>query len=182
VNLFLENPRYTKMSPEEILGKFASGRKMAKEARYVDDIANEPLPHYEPQPIALKVTTNKEALLDRVAQIEVVDLNEEEMMLVIRCFKTRVKGHKDYPNKSKSRGKRTCFKCSKSGHLFSQCPDNENDQDQDKKGKKDKKFYKKKKGEVHVDKEWDSDCSSFDFDDKGLIASAFNKSSLFPNK
>jgi hypothetical protein len=31
VNLIHENPRYTKMSPEEILGKFVSGRMMAKE-------------------------------------------------------------------------------------------------------------------------------------------------------
>jgi hypothetical protein len=29
---------------------------------------------------------------------------------------------------------------------------------------------------------WDLDCSSSDFDDEGLAASAFNKSSLFPNE
>jgi hypothetical protein len=48
VNLIRENPRYTKMTPKEILGKFVSGRMMVKEARYVDDIANGPLPLYEP--------------------------------------------------------------------------------------------------------------------------------------
>jgi hypothetical protein len=48
VNLIYENPRYTKMSPEKILGKFVSERMMVKEARYVDDIANEPLHLYEP--------------------------------------------------------------------------------------------------------------------------------------
>jgi hypothetical protein len=37
VNLIRENPRYTKMTPEGILGKFVSGRMMVKEARYVDD-------------------------------------------------------------------------------------------------------------------------------------------------
>jgi hypothetical protein len=183
VNLIRENPRYTKMSPEEILGKFVSGRMMAKEARYIDDIANGPLPHYEPQPVALKATASKEALPDKVAQIEAVGLNEEEMALVIKRFKTALKGRKDYSNKSKSRGKRTCFKCGKSGHFIAQCPDNENDQDQEKKGKKEKKkFYKKKKGEAHLGKEWDSDCSSSDSDDEGLAASAFNKSSLFPNE
>jgi predicted transcriptional regulator len=35
---------------------------------------------------------------------------------------------------------------------------------------------------VHLGKEWDSDCSSSDSEDEGLAASAFNKSSLFPNK
>jgi hypothetical protein len=42
VNLIRENPRYTKMTPEEILRKFVSGRMMVKEAKYVDDIANAP--------------------------------------------------------------------------------------------------------------------------------------------
>jgi hypothetical protein len=56
------------MSPEEILGKFVSGRMMAKEARCVDDIANGPLPqHYKLQHVALKETTNKEPLPDKVA-------------------------------------------------------------------------------------------------------------------
>jgi hypothetical protein len=59
--------------------------------------------------------------------------------------------------------------------------DNVNDQDQDKKGNKEK-FYKKKKVEAHIGKEWDSDCSSSDSEDEGLDASAFNKSSLFPNE
>jgi hypothetical protein len=43
VNLILENPRYTKMTPG-VLRKFVSGRMMVKEARYVDDALNEPLP------------------------------------------------------------------------------------------------------------------------------------------
>ena len=45
-----------------------------------------------------------------------------------------------------------------------------------------KKNYRKAKGEAHVGKEWDSDCSSSDSDDEGLAASAFNKSLLFPNE
>jgi hypothetical protein len=44
-----------------------------------------------------------------------------------------------------------------------------------------RKNYRKAKGEAHLGKEWDSDCSS-DSDDEGLAASAFNKSSLFPNE
>jgi hypothetical protein len=63
------------MSSEEILGKFVSGRMMVKEARYVDGIANGPLPHYEPQLVAPKATANKESLPDKVAQVEAVGLN-----------------------------------------------------------------------------------------------------------
>jgi hypothetical protein len=67
VNLIHENPRYTKMTPVEILGKFVSGRMMVKEARYVDDSLNGPMPVYEPQPVALKATSSREALPSKVA-------------------------------------------------------------------------------------------------------------------
>jgi hypothetical protein len=86
-------------------------------------------------------------------------------------------------NKNKSKGKRSCFKCGKSGYFIAQCPDNENDQGHEKKWKKKKKKnYRKAKGEAHIGKEWDSYCSSSDSDDEGLATSAFDKSSLFPNK
>jgi hypothetical protein len=183
VNLIRENPRYTKMTPEEILGKFVSGHMMVKEARYVDDALNGPLPVYEPHLVALKATRSREALPSKVAQVEAVGLNEDEMALIIKCFKTALKGRKEYPNKNKTRGKRSCFKYGKTGHFIAQCPDNDNDQGQEKYGKKEKKKnYKKAKGEAHLGKEWDSDCSSSDSDDEGLAASAFDKSSLFPNE
>jgi hypothetical protein len=38
------------------------------------------------------------------------------------------------------------------------------------------------KGEAHISKEWDSDCSSSNSDNEGLATSAFDKSSLFPNE
>jgi hypothetical protein len=80
-------------------------------------------------------------------------------------------------------GKRSCFKCGKSGHFIAQCPDNENDQGQEKKWKKEKKKnYRKAKSEAHIGKEWDSDYSSSNSEDEGLAASAFDKSSLFPNE
>jgi hypothetical protein len=115
--------------------------------------------------------------------VEAVGLNEEEMTLVIKRFKTAFKGRKEYPNRNKSKGKRSCFKCGKSGHFIAQCPDNDNDQGQEKKGKKErKKNCRKAKGKAHNGKEWDSDCSSSDSNNEGLGASAFDKSSLFPNE
>jgi hypothetical protein len=113
-----ENPRYTKMTPEEILGKFVSGHMMVKEARYMDDAANGPLPLYEPQSVALKATSSKKVLPSKVAQVEAAGLNEDEMALIIKRFKTALKGRKEYSNKSKSKGKRSCFKCDKSSHFI----------------------------------------------------------------
>jgi ribosomal protein S14 len=183
INLIRENPRYTKMTPDKILRKFLGGHMMVKEARFVDDLANVMFLVYEPQPVALKATNSKEALPSKVAQEEAAGLNEDEMALVIKRFKTALKERKEYPNKNKSKGKRSCFKCGKSSHFIAQCPDNDNDQAQEKKGKKErKKNYRKAKGEAHIGKEWDSNCSSSDSDNEGLAASVFNKSSLFPNK
>ena len=179
VNNIRENPRYTMMTPEEVLGKFVSGRMMIKEARYVDDALNGPI--NEPQPLALKATRSKEMLPSKVAQIEAAGLNDEEMALIIKRFKTALKGRKGQPSKTKTKGKRSCFKCGKLGHFIANCPDNDSDQDQGNKREK-KKNYKKAKGEAHLGKEWDSDCSSSDSDNEGLAATAFNKSSLFPNE
>jgi hypothetical protein len=149
----------------------------------VDDALNGPLPIYEPQPVAIKATSSKEALPTKAAQVEAIGLNEDEMALIIKLFKTALKGRKEYPNKNKTRGKRSCFKCGKTAHFIAQCPDNDNDQEQEKYGKREKKkVYKKAKGEAHLGKEWDSYCSTSDSDDEGLAASAFNKSSLFPNE
>jgi hypothetical protein len=168
------------MTPLEILGKFVSGRMMIKEARYVDDALNGPI--QEPQTITLKATRSKEALPSKVAQIEVAGLNDEEMALIIKRFKTTLRGRKEHPNKTKTKGKRSCFKCGKIGHFIANCLDNDSDQEK-KSGKwEKKKNYKKAKGEAHIGKEWDSDCSTSDSDNEGLAATAFNKSSLFPNE
>jgi hypothetical protein len=183
VNSICENPRYTKMTLEEILGKFVSGRMMIKEARYIDEALNGPMPIYEPQTFALKATSSREVLPSKVAQVEATGLNEDEMALIIKRFKTALKGRKEHPSKSKTKGKRSCFKCGKTGHFIANCPGNDSDQGQEKSGKREKKkSYKKVKGKAHLGKEWDLDCSSSNFDDEGLAASAFNKSSLFPNE
>jgi hypothetical protein len=104
VNLIRENPRYSKMTPEEILRKFVSGCMMVKEARYVDDALNGPMSIYEPQTVALKATSNnREALPSKVAQVEAVGLNEDEMALIIKRFKTALKDARSIPTRAKQR-------------------------------------------------------------------------------
>jgi hypothetical protein len=73
----------------------------------------------------------------------------------------------------------------KSGHFIAKCPySSESDRDEDKKGKKieEKKYYKKKGGEVHMGREWDSDVSSTDpSSDEDAANITVNKELLFPN-
>lgn len=116
-----------------------------------------------------------------MAQVEAAGLNDEEMALIIKRFKTALKGRKEHLKKNKTKGKHSCFKCGKIGHFIAYCPKNDSDQEQENKREK-KKTYKKAKGEAHLGKEWDSDCSSSDSDNEGLAATTFNKSALFPNE
>jgi hypothetical protein len=77
-----------------------------------------------------------------------------------------------------------CYKCGKPGHFIAKCPiSSGSDRDNDKKGKrKEKKKYNKKKGgDAHVCREWDSDESSTDSSDEDAANIAINKGLLFPN-
>jgi hypothetical protein len=105
VNLIRENPRYTKMTPEEILGKFVSGRMMVKETRYVDDATNEPLPLYELQPAALKATSSKEALPSKVAQVEVVRAQRGRNGAYNQALHDRFKGTQGISQQKEVQGK-----------------------------------------------------------------------------
>jgi hypothetical protein len=79
------------------LRKFQDLNFLDATARYVDDALNGPLPVHEPQTVALKATNSRETLPSKVAQEEVAGLNEDEMALIIKRFKTALKGRKEYP-------------------------------------------------------------------------------------
>jgi hypothetical protein len=103
VNLIRENPRYTKMTPKEILRKFVSGRMMVKEARYVDDALNGPLPVYEPQPVALKATSSKDALPSKVAQWRLSASTKMRWCLSSSASRPHLKDARSTPTRTKQR-------------------------------------------------------------------------------
>jgi hypothetical protein len=79
-----------------------------------------------------------------------------------------------------------CYRCGKSGHFIAKCPyTSDSDRDEYKKGKKKMektKHYKKKGGEAHMGREWDSDESSTDSSsDEDAANIAINKGLLIPN-
>jgi hypothetical protein len=108
---------------------------MIKEARYVDEALNGPMPIHEPQTVALKATSSREGLPSKVAQVEAARLNEDEMALIIKRFKTALKGRKEHPNKSKTKGKHSCFKCGKIGQFIANCPDNDSARNKERMGR-----------------------------------------------
>jgi hypothetical protein len=78
-----------------------------------------------------------------------------------------------------------CYKCGKPGHFIAKCPlSSDSDRGDNKKGKRreNKRYYKKKGGDAHVCREWDSDESSSDSSsDEDTANIAVTKGLLFLN-
>jgi hypothetical protein len=184
VQLIHEDPRYKIMSPEEVIGKFVSFELMIKDFKHIVNLEQGTTSTPEVQLVAFKATKEKkEKSTPSSLPIDASKLDNEEMVLIIKSFRQilKQKRGKDY----KSRSKRVCYRCGKSGHFITKCPiSSESDRDEDKKGKKKKKkkYYKKKGGDAHICREWDSDenstNSSFDEDTANIT---IIKGLLFPN-
>jgi hypothetical protein len=184
VQLIRGNPRYKLMSPEEVIGKLVSFELMIKDSKHIVNLEQGATSTPEVQPAAFKATEEKkeESTPSRLP-IDASKLDNEEMTLIIKCFRQILKQRrgKNY----KPRSKRVCYRCGKSDHFIANCPiSSESDRDEDKKGKKKekKRYYKKKGGDAHMCREWDSDESSTDSSsDEDVANIAINKGLLFPN-
>jgi hypothetical protein len=182
VQLIRGNPRYTLMTPEEVIGNFVSFELMIKGSKKINELDGPSMP--EAQPVAFKATEEKKEESTSSRQpIDTSKLDNEEMALVIKSFRQILKQRrgKDY----KSRSKKLCYKCGKPGHFIAKCPiSSDSDRGDDKKGrrKEKKRYYKKKGGDAHVCREWDSDESSSDSSsDEDAANLAITKGLLFPN-
>jgi hypothetical protein len=182
VQLIRGDPRYKLMSFEEVIGKFVSFELMIKGSKQIVEQGGASTP--EVQPVAFKATEEKkeESTSSRLP-IDASKLNNEEMALIIKCFRQILKQRrgKDY----KPHSKKVCYKCGKPVHFIAKCPiSSDSDRDNDKRGKKKKKkrYYKKKGGDAHVCREWDSNESTTDSSsDEDAANIAINKGLLFPN-
>src|SRR5688572_9076963 len=182
VQLIRSDLRYTKMTPEEVIGNFVSFECMIEGSRKINEL-DDPSTS-EAQPVAFKATEDKkEESTPSRTPIDASKLDNEEMALVIKSFRQILKQRrgKDY----KPRSKKVCYKCGKPGHFIAKCPiSSDSDRGDDKKGrrKEQKRYYKKKRGDAHVCHEWDSDESSSDSsDDEDAANVAVTKGLLFPN-
>jgi hypothetical protein len=175
------------MSPKDVISKFVSFELMVKDSKYIVNFEQSATSTPEVQPIAFKATeeTKEEPTPTKRLPIDASNLDNDEMALIIKSFHQILKQRKG--KEYKPRSKRVCYWCGKSGHYIAKCPyASDSDRDDDKKGKKkmEKKTYynKKKAGEAHIGKEWDSDESSTDSSsDEDAANIAINKGLLFPN-
>jgi hypothetical protein len=181
-SMIREQPGFKKMTPEEVLGKIINHEMLENEAKYVKSIQN--AISSNPPNVALKA--NKKDKGKRVVQEsssseeesedESSSLDEDEMALLMKNFNKLMrsrnfKGYKKGGEKPKSKKKRNCYNCGKSGHFMANCP-YEAKEDKEKKDKKkekketkynnkDKK-YLKKKHHAQLGKEWDSNDDTSD--------------------
>jgi hypothetical protein len=165
-----------------VIGKFVSFELMIKGSKKIIEQDGPSTP--EAQPVAFKVMEEKKEESTSSRQpTDASKLDNEEMALIIKSFRQILKQMrgKDY----KSRSKKVCYKCGKPGHFIAKCPlSSDSDRDNDKKGKRreKKRYHKKRGGDVHVCREWDSDESSNDSSsDEDAANIAVTKGLLFPN-
>jgi hypothetical protein len=181
VQLIRGDPRYTLMSPEEVIGKFVSFELMIKGSKKIIEQGASSTPDVQP---TFKATEEKkeDSTPSRVP-IDAPKLDNEEMALIIKSFHQILKQRtgKDY----KPRSKKVCYKCGKPGHFIEKCPlSSDSDRGDDKKGKRreKKRYYKKKGGDAHVCREWNSNESSTNSSsDEDAANIAVTKGLLFPN-
>jgi hypothetical protein len=91
VQLIRGDPRYTLMSPEEVIGKFVSFELMIKGSKKIIEQDGPSTP--EAQPVAFKATEEKkeESTSSRLP-IDASKLDNEEMALIIKSAKSSSKG------------------------------------------------------------------------------------------
>jgi hypothetical protein len=184
VQLIRGDPRYKQMSLEEVIGKFVSFELMIKDSKHIVNLEQGANYTPEVQPVAFKATEEeKKEFTSSRLPIDASKLGNEEMALIIKSFRQILKQRrgKDY----KSRSKKVCYRCGKSGHFIAKCPiSSGSDRDDEKKGKKKekKRYYKKKGGDAHICREWDSKESSADSSsDEDASNIVVNKGLLFSN-
>jgi hypothetical protein len=170
VQLIRGNPRYTLMTPEEVIGNFVSFELMIKGSKKIIELDGPSTT--EAQPVAFKATEEKKEESTSSRQpIDASKLDNEEMALIIKSFRQILKQMrgKDY----KPRSKKVCYKCGKPGHFIAKCP----------LSSEKKRYYKKKGGDAHVCREWDSDESSSDSSsDEDAANIVVTKCLLFPQR
>jgi hypothetical protein len=115
VQLIRGNPRYTLMTPEEVIGNFVSFELMIKGSKKIVELDGPSTS--EAQPVAFKaIEEKKEESTSSRTPIDASKLDNKEMALIIKSFCQILKKRrgKDY----KPRSNKVCYKCGKPGHFI----------------------------------------------------------------
>jgi hypothetical protein len=87
VQLIRGDPRYKQMSPEEVIGKFASFELMIKDSKHIVNLEQGAISTPEVQPVAFKaMEEKKDKSTPSRLPIDASMLDNEEMALIIKSF------------------------------------------------------------------------------------------------
>jgi hypothetical protein len=89
VQLIRGNPRYTLMSPEEVIGNFVSFELMIKGSKKINELDGPSTS--EAQPVTFKATKEKKESTSSRTPIDASKLDNEEMELIIKSFRQILK-------------------------------------------------------------------------------------------
>jgi hypothetical protein len=106
VQLIRGDPRYTLMSPEEVIGKFVSFELMIKGSKKIIEHDGPSTP--EAQPVAFKAIEEKEESTSSRLPIDASKLDNKEMALIIKSFRQILKQRRG--KDCKPRSKKVCYK------------------------------------------------------------------------
>jgi hypothetical protein len=84
VQLIRGNPRYTQMTPKEVIGNFVSFELMIKGSKKINELDGPSTS--EAQPVAFKAIEEKEESTSSRQPIDASKLDNEEMTLIIKSF------------------------------------------------------------------------------------------------
>jgi hypothetical protein len=172
VALVHQDSTYKKMTSDDVLGKIINYEMYIKEANHIKNFYKD-VSTSKKQDIALKASNKskkKKIMIESLSEEDdddddLKEYDEEDMTLFIKKFNKFISKRRPFKRdrKEKSRSKRVCYNCDKSG--FAQCPyerkEEDNDKKFDKSYKKDKKFIKKKPyRQAHIGQEWNSSDES----------------------
>jgi hypothetical protein len=200
VALIWQDPTYKRMTSNDVLGRIINHEMHIEEANHIKNLYKG-VSTSKKQDITLKASNKrkkKKIIIESPSEEEEEEeddsdkkeYDEEEMTLFIKKFNKFISKRRPFKGdkKEKSRSKRVCYNCGKSGHFIAQCPYERKEEDNNKKKKpdkgymKDKKFTKKKPNrQAHVGQEWNSSNKSSKSERDSHQGQSFIKQSLFPN-
>jgi hypothetical protein len=155
VSIIRGDPNLRRMTPEDVLATIIKHELLLEEAKYVKNLSKG-IMSTKKDNIALKASKKskkKQILVESSSEEEQEDedeeneYDEEEVTLFIKKFNKYMSNRRSFKRgkKERTRSKRVCYNCGKSGYFIAQYPYERREEDDDKKKKMEKSYMKNNK-------------------------------------
>jgi hypothetical protein len=144
VALIRQDPTYKRMTSDDVLRRIINHEMYIEEANHIKNLYKD-VSTSKKQDIALKArneSKKKKIVIESSSEEEEEEeddeekeYDEDEMALFIKKFNKYISKRRYFKGdkKEKTRSKRVCYNCGKSGHFIAQCQHERKDEDNEKK-------------------------------------------------